>query len=542
MESYRVGLGLGAAAVALCSWAQAVAATVTWDGGSGTDDRWDRAGNWTIAGTPPAGDDLVFATAFTSGTSIDLNGNRTVNSLTINAPTAFSLDNNTLTITAGAINRSAVSGTTTINSAVLFGAASAVSTISGNLIVNGTLSISGGAITTTFDVSSGGNLTLSAIAPGGGGSDVIAFRGAGNTIVNGAISDSGGGSTASVSKTGSGSVTFSVGNTYASTTTVGGGVLRLNNATSLPGRIGSSGGTANLSIGGGGVVGLGDGNFQRPLGTGTTGVQFTGSGGFAAFTADRSVNLGGASASVTWAGGSFVPNGSALILGSSGADKTVTFANPVNLNGAGRTIQVENGSAAIDAILSGALSNGGLNKTGAGTLSLSIANTYTGGTTLTAGTLQLGVDNALGTGGLNFAGGTLNANNRNDSTIGALSLSASSVLNLSAGGSAGSLTFDSAAWAGGTLTINGWTAPSGFNGYMAGTDDRIFSTANPGALLAHIQFAGYPLGAHWISGGEIVPVPEPVNLALGTFGAGALGLGIYRRVQRRGNLTPAKVV
>ena len=68
--------------------------------------------------------------------------------------------------------------------------------------------------------------------------------------------------------------------------------------------------------------------------------------------------------------------------------------------------------------------SGALAKTGTGTLTLSGANTYSGGTTLTAGTLQVGIDttyntpgnpasgiasSAIGTGTLTFSGGTLQA-------------------------------------------------------------------------------------------------------------------------------------
>jgi T5SS/PEP-CTERM-associated repeat protein/autotransporter-associated beta strand protein len=59
-------------------------------------------------------------------------------------------------------------------------------------------------------------------------------------------------------------------------------------------------------------------------------------------------------------------------------------------------------------ILTGVISgDGALNKIGDGTYTAYGNNTYTGGTTLTAGTLALGNLNALGTGPLIFAGGTL---------------------------------------------------------------------------------------------------------------------------------------
>src|SRR5262249_53716181 len=48
-----------------------------------------------------------------------------------------------------------------------------------------------------------------------------------------------------------------------------------------------------------------------------------------------------------------------------------------------------------------------LAKNGTGSLTLSAANGYTGGTTLNAGTLTVGNDGSLGTGGLTLNGGTI---------------------------------------------------------------------------------------------------------------------------------------
>src|ERR1041385_7708256 len=71
------------------------------------------------------------------------------------------------------------------------------------------------------------------------------------------------------------------------------------------------------------------------------------------------------------------------------------------------------------------------------------ANTYTGGTTLTAGTLQLGANNVIpDTGTFAFAGGVLNANNKTE-TFGPLSLTANSTLNLVNDANHSTLTFAS---------------------------------------------------------------------------------------------------
>jgi autotransporter-associated beta strand protein len=79
-----------------------------------------------------------------------------------------------------------------------------------------------------------------------------------------------------------------------------------------------------------------------------------------------------------------------------GATHTVDFKNAINLRSAAgnateRVIEVANGSGKVDARISGVIANGvgtaSLKKTGAGTLELTANNTYSGLTTVSAGTL-----------------------------------------------------------------------------------------------------------------------------------------------------------
>ena len=194
-----------------------------------------------------------------------------------------------------------------------------------------------------------------------------------------------------LTKTGTGTLSLSNANTYTGVTTVSAGVLLLDNANALPGGIGNAGGTSNLTFNGG-VVGLATGDFTRSLNTAATAsaTTFTGAGGWAAFGADRNVNLGGALAPITWATASTGFNNQTLILGASSATHTVTLQNPLIVTTA-RTVQVDDGSAATDAFLSGAISGtgGNITKTGNGTLNISGNMSNTGGVTLTAGSLVL---------------------------------------------------------------------------------------------------------------------------------------------------------
>ncbi|MFA7369108.1 MAG: autotransporter-associated beta strand repeat-containing protein [Kiritimatiellales bacterium] len=87
-------------------------------------------------------------------------------------------------------------------------------------------------------------------------------------------------------------------------------------------------------------------------------------------------------------------------LGNSGAK--LTFSGGMDLNGATRTIT---NNANRISIISGAVSNGGLNLAGTGTLFLSGANTYSGGTVISTGTLSGAADAAFGSGDVTVAGG-----------------------------------------------------------------------------------------------------------------------------------------
>jgi len=113
------------------------------------------------------------------------------------------------------------------------------------------------------------------------------------------------------------------------------------------------------------------------------------------------VTIGGAN-TLTVSGGGVTVN--------SGAGLFTVNAN-LTLAGASNTITVNNAAGAvINGVLGGTV---GLTKAGTGTLTLNNANTYTGGTTLNAGTLILGNSAALGgaAGGLlTINGGTIGSN------------------------------------------------------------------------------------------------------------------------------------
>lgn len=208
--------------------------------------------------------------------------------------------------------------------------------------------------------------------------------------------------TGSLNKTQPGNVELAAANTYTGATLINNGVVILTNANSIPGGV-TGGNVANIQIfASGGTIGLGASNFTSDLGTGPGQINLNGvtaegvlyNAGFAAYGGNRAVNLGGASAPVTWGAGNFVAG--SLLLSAVGSDGTVDFQNPINLNGAPRIIAGRDGTAAIDAVISGVISGtaSSLQKNNTGTLALTAANTYDGGTIINQGRLL--ANNTLG--------------------------------------------------------------------------------------------------------------------------------------------------
>ena len=198
--------------------------------------------------------------------------------------------------------------------------------------------------------------------------------------------------TGGVTKTGAGTVVVSPMNpcTYSGPTVIRGGILSL---TVLPDN-------SNVVLDGGilGFAGLLNGS----LGTGPGQIHWEGNGGFAPSleTTNTTVVLGSSSDVLTWGVGGFVPDGCELQFDDSAIRSITYFRNPIDLNGQARTIRA-NGRVDDDwpygAYLTGPLSgSGGLVKAGPGVLVLEAANTYTGETLVSEGTLVIEDNSGLG--------------------------------------------------------------------------------------------------------------------------------------------------
>jgi autotransporter-associated beta strand protein len=236
----------------------------------------------------------------------------------------------------------------------------------------------------------------------GGVDQSATINSTGNTTVEAGILSNGDG-IRNLVKSGSGTLTLNGASAYAGTTTVGAGMLRLGHVTAIPGGIGATGGSSNLVFSGTtGIIGLtaASGDFLRPLGTGPDQVTANPTAdsalirriGFAAYGGDRTVDFGGP---IQLSSNS--PAGRGLNLGAADSDSKVTLVNDINLVNSSRPVVVADGSAAVDAELSGVISHAGgtLSKSGAGTLALTGANTYgseSGGTEVLEGVLMVDGD------------------------------------------------------------------------------------------------------------------------------------------------------
>lgn len=196
-------------------------------------------------------------------------------------------------------------------------------------------------------------------------------------------------------------------------------------------------------------------------------------------------------------------------------------SNITNSTGTPAAVTITIGSDDTDApSYGGVISNGtassvALTKTGNGTLVLSGTNTYTGPTTISGGSLELGSAPATAINDnseIVLAGGTLSTGYADGliETLGILSLSASSTISLGSGSHI--LQFADSheeSWqTGATLNITGWSGSPG----TPGTAGRIFVGSDDGGLiptqLSAINFYGYSSGATILSSGEIAPFTE----------------------------------
>ena len=371
-----VSLPFVSAIVALLAAAPAGAATYYWDNNGTTAGFGTASGTWA---------DPTVSQWSTSNAGTATPG-ASVTTLSTNATTdAVNFGNTSTGLATGTIT---VSGTVNAG-AMTFASGSGAITLSG-----GSINIIPGAATT------------------------ITVNNTSNTIDSNIIGATAG---TALTKAGTGTLFLGGANTHVGTTTINAGVLVANSATAISGGLAKGGSGAGISINGG-ILGLGAGDFYRVTNGASPAagqIAFTSNGGFAAYGADRVVNFNGtdsitsggfvAVGSTTSGGMVGSMNGKNLILGATTATHKVIVLNSLDFGNGTRTIQANDGAAAVDGEISGVLrpqsgGTAGLIKTGAGTLALSGANTLNGPITIQAG--QLNVATIADSGSSNLGIGT----------------------------------------------------------------------------------------------------------------------------------------
>ena len=277
----------------------------------------------------------------------------------------------------------------------------------------GALTFNGGTLRTTTGITSARNITLnqnsgtidtqgqtSTLTGGIGGSGALIMLGNGTLFLTGSNSYSSGtyinGGTINITQNsgvGSGTLNFNGGilQMASSTMTVSNAItLNVSASSNVIDTLGQNSTLSGIISGAGALTNVSTGTLYL------TGAN-TYSGGTVLSSGTLNIindsNLGFSTGSVTFNGG---------IL-QAGANNIVS-SRTITLN-AGGVFDTNSYNMVESGVISG---NGSLNKIGLGTLTLASANTYTGGTTVSSGTLQLGANNALGTGAVTVNyGGTL---------------------------------------------------------------------------------------------------------------------------------------
>ena len=176
-------------------------------------------------------------------------------------------------------------------------------------------------------------------------------------------------------------------NTYTGITEIRNSALIVRDAANLAPATVVFNGTGMLLIGGDLDPGSGA-DFTRAVGSAENEIRWNGGGGFGAIGGDRSVNLFGDGRELVW-NTVINANSNKLFLSHPDADGTIELVNGLGLtgnNGTRRTINISDGAAEIDALISGTIANAtgvtgnvGLNLEGSGTIQLTGANSYARG-------------------------------------------------------------------------------------------------------------------------------------------------------------------
>jgi fibronectin-binding autotransporter adhesin len=516
------------------------AATQIWDAG-GTGSLTDSTKYNGGAGPAPATTDDVTSDGSGSVINVGIGENITLNSLHLNVTTGATVVNHTggdltlaiLTMGGGGASRNptynfsggTLNVTTTFgwgggsnvnfnmtNGTVNMGANIAIASLTGAV---GTMTISGG----TFNHTAVGQLRVGTTT--GGTGNLIMTGGVFNAVTP----------QMRIGAAGTGNMTLS-NNAIFNLTGAGTTYLGNNSANGTLTLSGSSQYNASGHVISVGQFGTGTGTLTMSGTSFLSGDRLVLGGDNAPSANNGIINLNGgtlATGTIRRGASSLVSSATSLVLrGNGGTVRAVSHTGNsdflqgvfVDLQAGGLTLDTNGVDITVTNSMSGV---GGLTKTGAGTLTLSGVSTYTGVTGIQAGTVRLGVSDAINVasnvvlsgGRLGFSTGNFSQGTTVAVGIGTLDLDATSILDFAGGDQLLHFANSSGlAWTG-TLDVYNWDGA---------LDNLYFGTDNTGLTvgqLAQINFysgdgTGFlGLGAWAGADGEVmVVIPEPSTYAL----------------------------
>ncbi|MFM2220687.1 MAG: hypothetical protein RLZZ553_435 [Verrucomicrobiota bacterium] len=406
-------------------------------------------GSTTISTGTLAG---IGANAFgnTSGISIAGAG---ILSLRGDSNTTFASSNVTTTASGSTINVNQATIDGTESKTMSMGALNSTSTGTGYQVnftgsnntslsigaMSGAVSTATATVTVNNNISSGGALTIASynsLNTNGGETLILTGTGAGN--LPGPITSSA--TTLSLQKSnGNGTWVLTGSSSFTGATVIQAGTLSINSIGHVAGGNTALGNPANETNG---IIRLGnDVNTGTLIYTGVTA------------STDRRIQINSSVNTAT--GGGVIRNDGSGIL---------TFTNEtfnaayMNSNSPTRSLTLGgSGNGVIQGVIQNhsATSRLALVKEDAGLWTLSGANTYTGNTTISAGTLKLGADDAISpSSNVVIGSATFDADTRID-TVGTLDVTGDAVINVGAGGALAFADSKAVDWSGGTLNITG---------------------------------------------------------------------------------------
>ncbi|MCM0042582.1 MAG: autotransporter-associated beta strand repeat-containing protein, partial [Algoriphagus sp.] len=203
-------------------------------------------------------------------------------------------------------------------------------------------------------------------------------------------------------------------------------------------------------------------------------------------TTSGGTNSGGSTSSM---------GGTVSIIGAGGVTMTsgITTSGNVSsgvitINSGNGTVTTGGGSGVNDGQVSGVITGGNFVKSGAGVFVMKGSNTYTGTTTISAGTLQLGAANSIpSTSGLVLAGGEFQSAGFSN-TMASITLSANSTLRLGSGVHTLTFTNLGSFTSGRTLTIEDWQGTYASPGSTGTAGRLVFNTAATTTILGQLKF------------------------------------------------------